>query len=154
MPSIAANTVQVHIYRHGAGGPEFLILHRAPSLRVHPSMWQVVTGRIDPGESAAEAGKRETREETALDLLEFRALPTTGSYYNASSDTIELISMFCALAAPASPVVISREHVAFEWLPFDAAMERLVLPSHHEGLHILRDYIIDGAHRERFRNLL
>lgn len=50
------------------GEPSFLITRRAHGLRRHAGQWALPGGRLDPGESAAEAALRELAEEVGLAL--------------------------------------------------------------------------------------
>lgn len=66
---------------YGRRGDEVLFLHRTPSLpanqgSVHSDKWNGLGGKLEIGESFAEAAKREFREESGLDLPidAFRAL--------------------------------------------------------------------------------
>ena len=51
-----------------AGGPAFLLTRRAPRLRAHSGQWALPGGRVDEGEVAVDAARRELREEIGLDL--------------------------------------------------------------------------------------
>ena len=46
----------------------FILTRRAPSLRSHKGQWALPGGRLDEGESAAQAALRELHEEIGLDL--------------------------------------------------------------------------------------
>ena len=46
----------------------FILTRRAPSLRSHKGQWALPGGRLDDGESAAQAALRELHEEIGLDL--------------------------------------------------------------------------------------
>ena len=48
--------------------PGLLITRRAPRLRSHAGQWALPGGRRDDGETAADAARRELREETSLDV--------------------------------------------------------------------------------------
>ena len=50
------------------GRPCFLITRRAATLRKHGGQWALPGGRLDPGETAEEAVRRELHEEVGLDL--------------------------------------------------------------------------------------
>jgi lipoyl(octanoyl) transferase len=56
-------TVQVQVVQRSPGGPRLLALHRNPA---RGGFWQPVTGRVERGESVAQAAARELREETGL----------------------------------------------------------------------------------------
>ena len=45
-------------------GPRFLIVHEAK----HGQLWYLPAGRVEPGETFAEAAIRETREEAGIDV--------------------------------------------------------------------------------------
>ncbi len=47
-------------------GGRFLLGRRSPNKRSAPGMWHAVCGRVEPGESEAEALQREVFEETGL----------------------------------------------------------------------------------------
>jgi 8-oxo-dGTP pyrophosphatase MutT (NUDIX family) len=49
-------------------GPAFLLTRRATTLRGHAGQWALPGGRMDPGESAGEAARRELAEELGLHL--------------------------------------------------------------------------------------
>lgn len=51
-----------------AGGPSFLLTRRAPRLNAHAGQWALPGGRLDPGETGADAALRELREELGLVL--------------------------------------------------------------------------------------
>jgi 8-oxo-dGTP pyrophosphatase MutT (NUDIX family) len=50
------------------GQPCFLLTRRAPTLRAHGGQWALPGGRIDEGESAEDAVRRELEEEIGLSL--------------------------------------------------------------------------------------
>ncbi len=49
-------------------GPAFLLTRRATTLRRHAGQWALPGGRVEPGESAGEAARRELAEELGLHL--------------------------------------------------------------------------------------
>ena len=52
----------------GSGQTAFLLTRRAASLRAHSGQWALPGGRLDPGETAEQAGRREVSEEIGLEL--------------------------------------------------------------------------------------
>jgi ADP-ribose pyrophosphatase YjhB (NUDIX family) len=51
-----------------AGGPAFLLCRRAARLNRHAGQWALPGGRVDPGETVADAARRELYEELGVDL--------------------------------------------------------------------------------------
>jgi 8-oxo-dGTP pyrophosphatase MutT (NUDIX family) len=49
-------------------GAAMLLTRRALNLRVHPGQWAIPGGRVEEGETAIDAARRELREEIGLDL--------------------------------------------------------------------------------------
>jgi len=98
-------------------------------LRVY-NYWDFPKGRVEPGETALAAAKRETREETTLEDLEFdwgEAHIDTAPYgrekkvarYFLARTTTEKISL------PVNPQLGKPEHHEWRWCEWESA-EQLV----------------------------
>jgi lipoyl(octanoyl) transferase len=117
-------TVSVAALRTGREGPEVLLLRRTPA---RGGFWQLVTGRVEPGESAAAAAARELREETGSAApilpLEYEHAFTAG---NASPLRLVRETAFAARWPDGADVALdASEHDAFDWVPLPQAIERL-----------------------------
>jgi 8-oxo-dGTP pyrophosphatase MutT (NUDIX family) len=135
--------VQVYLYRRcGDGEMEYLVLRRAEDEDLYPGLWQMVTGRIEAGESASVAARRELLEETGVIAARLDVVPYVASFYFEPDDSIHHVPVFAAEAFSDTEVRLSSEHSACEWLRFDDAWRRLVFPGHREGLRILQEYVL------------
>jgi 8-oxo-dGTP pyrophosphatase MutT (NUDIX family) len=109
----------VVVWREGAAGREFLVLHRA---HLGPDFagdwaWTPPAGARQPGEDPDAAATRELREETGLEL----------AFVRVESPNPD-VAHYIAEAPREAVVVIDAEHDAHRWLPLDAAAE-LCLPA-------------------------
>jgi len=89
--------------------------------------WQIVTGRIEPGESAAECARRELSEETGFELA-VKDLDYRHSF--ALGDQVPPVlveeAAFAAFEERDGRVRINpEEHDSYEWVPVEAALHRL-----------------------------
>lgn len=111
--------------------------------------WQSVTGSLRWGETAVECAAREVREETGLatdGLLDarreraFAILPGFSHRY-APGVEVNLEHLWYLERPTIEPVRLAQsEHVAFEWLPIDAAIARVASWTNREALENLEHW--------------
>jgi 8-oxo-dGTP pyrophosphatase MutT (NUDIX family) len=118
-PNRAAGAV---IFRRSDKGIRLLVLRAYKN-------WDFPKGRIEPGEDALAAARREVEEETGLAALDYpfgdefkETLPYSGNkvarYYLAVTDA-EKIEL------PVSPELGRPEHHEYRWVSFDEAEDLL-----------------------------
>ncbi len=140
--------VDVLVIRPHDGGFEILMARRADGLYMGGT-WQLISGGLEPGETAWQAALRELQEETALIPDEFYRLSTLSNFYRPDNDSLYTAPMFCAMVAEDATVTINAEHTAFAWVDVAAANERLMWPSDREALAEVRSVILgDGLAKE------
>jgi dATP pyrophosphohydrolase len=104
-------------------------------------LWSLVMGRIEKGETAADAIRREIAEETGIAV---EALYTSGccdTFFNSGANSIEIMPIFVAPFEEAPEVTLDHEHLAFRWLGFAEAVEILAYPGQRQALpEIQRDF--------------
>jgi len=123
---------------------EVLLLERAD----RPDFWQSVTGSQDEGETLRETAVRELREETGLDaaryeLTDWRRQNRYEIYRRwrsryAPGVTHNTEHVFgLRVPQPLAVALQPREHLRHEWLPWQAAAEKVFSWSNAEAIREL-----------------
>ena len=136
-----------------------LVVIHTPDLQVllieradRPGFWQSVTGSQDHGESLVQTAVREVGEETGMVVmaadLEDWALQNRYEIYpffrhryppGVTHNTEHVFGL--RLPAPLPVTLAPREHVAFEWLPWEPAAERVRSWSNRDAIRLLPEMI-------------
>jgi dihydroneopterin triphosphate diphosphatase len=117
--------------------------------RVEPrGFWQSVTGSLRWAESPAECAARELGEETGLGSQglrdaqiqrSFPILPAWRSRYAPGVDSNLEHQWYLEVPEMRAVDIEPTEHVAYLWLPIDAAIERVASWTNREALQLLKD---------------
>ena len=135
--------VSVLVVIHTQDG-QVLLMERADA----PGLWQSVTGSQDEGETLEQTAIREVREETGLDAAQFELtrwdISTRYAIYErwrhryAPGVTHNTEHVFdLKLPAPLPVTLAPREHLRYEWLPWEAAAGRCFSPSNAAAIREL-----------------
>ena len=138
--------VNCHVVRPAPDGRlgEFLQLRRAGG-DYGAGMWAIVRGKIESGETAAEAALRELREETSLVPLEFYALNTLDSFYLAHDDSVWHVPGFVAVVSRDAALTLNEEHDNYRWVPRSAIDLSFLWPGERAQLaEACREIVDDG----------
>ena len=115
----------------------FLIFHRRPGVAPPGDLrfllldygrhWDFAKGHVDPGETDMEAAVRELREETGI--RQFCIVPDFQQeivyFFRSARHGLIRKTVVFFLAEVARPdVILSEEHVAYDFLPFEQAVKR------------------------------
>ena len=98
-----AAAVAVVLLADGEDRGCFLITRRASNLRRHSGQWALPGGRVDPGETVAEAALRELSEEVGLDLRPEHLLGRLDDYPTRSGFVISPFVVWSSGAADLAP---------------------------------------------------
>lgn len=143
--------VSCFVARRRGATHEFLQLRRA-SGKYMGDTWQLVTGGIDPNETAWLAALRELQEETALVPAEFFQIDVVNTFYLAQTDSICHSPMFCAVVADDAEVKLNSEHTAFRWVPRDQIVSKVMWPGERAALaEVFREILDDGPAKAYLR---
>ncbi len=131
---------------------QVLLLERAD----RPGFWQSVTGSIDEGETLPQTARRELAEETGIvaesGMLvdwkrqnRYEIYPHWRSRYapGVTHNTEHVFGL--ALPATRDIVLAPREHLAFAWLPWREAADRVFSWSNAEVIRELPQRLASGV---------
>jgi dATP pyrophosphohydrolase len=128
---IEVGVVDVAVIRRVGRSWRVLTLERSDAGR-SPGSWEIVHGKLDPGENPSQAALREVREETGLDVAALYSI-TTNPFYLPKSNAVQVAVAFAAVVKSAK-VALSEEHRRSKWATFAAASKYLSWPRSHEML--------------------
>lgn len=116
--------------------------------RVSPAgFWQSITGSLQWGESVAAAAAREVREETALPTANlrdaqrsqhFEILPEWRAKFPPDTTSNLEHVWYLELPAPMAVTLNPEEHSRCEWLPIEAALERVSSWTNRDAIAALK----------------
>lgn len=128
---------------------DVLLLERAD----HPDYWQSVTGSREDDEALRDTAIREVREETGLDAHQYEfthwQLQNTYEIYShwrhryAEGVTQNTEHVFgLQLPARVAITISPREHLNFQWLPWQEAAQKVFSPSNRAAILQLTQRVI------------
>lgn len=99
---------------------KYLILHYSSG------HWEFPRGKIEEGETTLQTASRECQEETGITQLHYvdGFEEKTAWMYRRDGVDIQKEATYLLATTNKTDVVLSDEHQGFEWLEFDAALER------------------------------
>ncbi|MGV1006173.1 MAG: NUDIX hydrolase [Candidatus Nanopelagicales bacterium] len=125
-----------------AGSSHQLLMGRRSPENYMGGTWQLISGGIEPGETAWEAAIREVREEAGLEVAELYRLPMLAHFYRADVDAIAVAPFFAALVPADSQAVCNPEHSELAWVPIEDAPACLMWPDDRVALESVRTEIL------------
>jgi len=114
---------------------QYLLLHYPSSERAKSEYWDLPKGHVEEGETEEETAIREVREETGLEAVRiFEGFRETIHYwFRAEGKTISKTVVFYLAQTDEKDIKISDEHLGYQWLPYEKALDRLT----HENAKLL-----------------
>lgn len=120
-----------------ASDGRYLMLRRSADKDFGAGTWECVTGRVDQGESFAEAVHREVREELGLSVKIEYIIGTVHMYRGTRLAENEMLGVQYCCAIGESPLLtVSWEHAEHRWVTAEEATA--LLPEAHWLLGVIR----------------
>ena len=112
-------------------------------LQYQEKHWDFPKGNIEKGEKDLETVKREIEEETGIKDVEIISnfKEKIQYYFKFKGDLINKTVIFYLAKTNSKEVKLSFEHIGFEWLPFDKAIEKLTFKNSKEILKKANDFL-------------
>lgn len=123
---VEVGVVDVLVFRPAAKGWLVLAVQRAKDTRC-PGAWEMVHGKVEPGEKLEQAALRELAEETGLAPDRLLSI-TMHSFYLVPRGTVQLAAVFAAIVSPDAVVRLGDEHARHAWLTPSQARRRFTWP--------------------------
>ena len=118
------------------GAYELLLIKRRPNDPHKPGVWEIPGGRLELGEDPFEGLRRETQEETGLEVVVRNPLRV----HHFTRDDGQRITMITFYCTPNSrDVQLSDEHTDYRWSTFEEAYG-LIHPAFKEEIDIYRKH--------------
>ena len=110
--------------------PIYLLLH------YEEGHWDFPKGHVEENEADADTVKREVEEETGIKDIEIiKDFKEKMQYYfRFKNELINKTVVFYLAKTKTKEVKLSFEHIGFEWLPYDKAIEKLTYKNAKEIL--------------------
>ena len=96
----------------------------------YPGACEIPGGRLDPGENPFTGAKRETKEETGLDI---EVLDPLKVHHFTRQDGQEITSISFLCQPLSHDVRLSKEHIDHSWEPVDTCYDKLHKLYHGEA---------------------
>jgi len=101
-----------------------ILMQRRPEGKQHGGLWEFPGGKIDPGEGAADAARREMEEELGVALDADALMPV--SFAEHADGRRVLLMLYAAREWRGAPAALEGQH--FEWIAPDALMDLAMPP--------------------------
>ncbi len=125
---------------------EFLLLHYGAG------HWGFPKGNRERGETKLETAIREIEEETGLKNLEFTDFEKKINYfYKRDGKTVYKTVTYFLAKSKTKKVVLSWEHIGFEWVPYEKAVEKLTYQNAREVLQAAKSYLDEPKKFQQLR---
>lgn len=122
-------------------GPLLLLLKRSPEDYLG-GIWQIVTGKVDNGDTVLQTVKKEIFEETGLNAEKAYNLNIT-LFYEKIGDQVGFSANFLFFTDHRQEIILCpSEHVEYQWCSIDKAGDLIAFSTQKETLFHISEYYL------------
>jgi len=131
------------IFRLEHNTPYYLLLHYPSSAKTKNEYWDLPKGHVESGETEEETARREVEEETGLQELKFFEgfREEIHYWFRSENKTISKTVAFYLAQTTQEKITISPEHVGFQWLPYEKALDALTYQNAKQIVQKAHDFL-------------
>jgi len=135
------------IFRRENNKIYYLLLHYPSSAKAPKEYWDFPKGHGEKGEKEIDTVKREVKEETNLEDIQFIEgfKEWVKYFFKWEGKTIFKIVTFYLVETETKDIEISGEHLGYEWLPYEKAIEKLTFKNAKEILKRANDFLSEKS---------
>jgi 8-oxo-dGTP diphosphatase len=122
---------------------KLLLIKRRPNDPNAPSAWEIPGGRLSIGEDPHTGLKRETKEETGIDI-EIKNPLTVRHFTRHDNQKITMITFLCKPISQS--IILSEEHTEHLWLSLDQA-HSIIWPDFQKDINVLKELFSDSGEK-------
>jgi dATP pyrophosphohydrolase len=142
-------SVAAYVCRVVSGRGRYLVIRRSTSYL--KDTWQMVSGRVEPGETGWEAALREIEEETGLVPDRFYSTDLIEQFYEPAQNCVNLVPVFVGFLDTDREVRLSWEHEAYEWIGVEDADRYLLFENQRSAIRSIERRFVQEAPNELLR---
>lgn len=140
---IKSFSIAAFIYRMVDGKSQYLIIKRASETLF--GSWQMVSGKVEKGETGTQAALREIKEETGLTPSKFYSADLMEQFYDTDYNAIVLVPVFVALVENDAEVILNAfEHSDYKWIDVAEASDYLLFDIQIENMKKIEAKFVKG----------
>jgi hypothetical protein len=141
---LASNVFDVWAFQRTDRGARFLLLYTAEEkARRHFNdgrFWQIPSSSVHDGETVTGAITRELGR-FGLTAVAIWAGEHAYIIYNRRFDEMQIIGVYAAEVADTAARIDPSEHSEYQWLPYEACLERVHYRGLKDGLRSVHEYV-------------
>lgn len=138
------------IFRQDQNTIKYLLLHYPSSVKAKKSYWDFPKGHVDPGESDEQTAKREVREETGLEDIQFvdGFKESIKYFFRFEGKSVFKIVVYFLAETKTEEIKISSEHIGFAWHDYETTLAAISFKNSKEVLEKANEFLTTAKRKQ------